>query len=300
MASAAPTTQEFLFGLIEPAVLLSSAVYHYVIVCLEAVFKRGQPLAPLLRSREIRDEAFGRFWVNFSVRGNDDQQPDETQLVGSAALVPPLLARASGVVLDIGPGTGTQMPFLRSPAIRTIYGAEPCVGLHAQLRRRALSAGLDRKYHILPSGAEKKELLSALEKLGVTTEQNPQGTGAAAGIFDTIVCVRVLCSVPDPARTIADLYDLLRPGGKMLVVEHVVNPWWSAPRKGSFVGRLMQAVYSWLGWSFFVGDCHLDRDTTAFLKQAADKDGGWETVELEQRWEWSVLPYVSGMLVKRS
>lgn len=254
-----------------------------------------------MRSREIRDEAFGRFWVDFSVRGDDEPlvNVDETQLQGSAALVPPLLARASGVVLDVGPGTGTQMPFLRkradSDAIRAIYGAEPCVGLHAQLRRRVLAAGLEGKYHIVPSGAEKEALLPALDRLGVSV------AGEGGGIFDTIICVRVLCSVPDPARTIADLYSLLRPGGKMLVVEHVVNPWPRQNRKkGSFLARLMQALYSMLGWSFFMGDCHLDRDTTGYLLQAAEKDGGWESVELEHRWEWSAMPYISGVLVKRA
>lgn len=197
-------------------------------------------------------------------------------------------------MLDLGPGTGTQMPFLRSPAIRAIYGAEPCVGLHAQLRRRVLAAGLEGKYHIVPSGAEKEALLPALDKLGVTA--------ASEGIFDTIICVRVLCSVPDPARTIADLYSLLRPGGQMLIVEHVVNQWrpWKRRTKGSLLARLMQALYTALGWSFFMGDCHLDRDTTGYLIQAAEKDGGWASVDLEHRWEWSAMPYVSGVLVKKT
>jgi SAM-dependent methyltransferase len=180
----------------------------------------------------------------------------------------------------------------RAPAIRSVYGAEPCLGLHAQLRRRILNSGLDGIYHIVPSGVRKTELLSALEKIGV----NDTSKG---GIFDTIICVRVLCSVPDPARTIADLYDLLRPGGQFLIVEHVVNPWRITSRKGSFLARVLQIVYSWLGWSFFIGDCHLDRDTTAYLKAAAEKDGGWERIELEHRFELSCLPYISGVLVKR-
>jgi SAM-dependent methyltransferase len=186
------------------------------------------------------------------------------------------------------------MPYLIAPLrnISAIYGAEPCVGLHTTLRQRILSNGLDGKYHIVPSSVEKTELMAALERHHGVVQ-----TEAEKGIFDTILCVRVLCSVPDPAHTIADLYTLLRPGGQMLVVEHVVNPF---PRKGSSLfSRVMQFVYGCMGWSFFLGNCHLNRDTMTHLLKAADRDGGWESLELEQRWPWSTLPYISGVLVKK-
>ncbi|KAL2220081.1 S-adenosyl-L-methionine-dependent methyltransferase [Thermoascus aurantiacus ATCC 26904] len=301
-----PTARERVAAMLEPAVLLSKAMYHYVVVCLEAVFKRGEVLAPVLsaKRKRLRDEAFGRFWLEFSAQPQrqpqqeNDNGSDKTESpsppVGSAALIPPLLATASGVVLDIGPGSGTQMPLLRSPAIRAIYGAEPCVDLHDELRARAAAAGLQDKYHVLPCSVEKKALVPELEKHGIAV---PEPGSGEEGVFDTIICVRVLCSVPDPDRTIADLYDLLRPGGRMLVTEHVVNPW--RTRKGSFVARAVQAVYEMLGWSFFVGDCHMDRDTAASLRRAADKDGGWESVELESSFGWSPMPYISGTLVKK-
>lgn len=230
---------------------------------------------------------------------NNDTKPPSAPVQGSAALIPPLLATASGIVLDIGPGSGTQMPLLAAssaPGIHTIYGAEPCVGLHDELRRRARAEGLEDKYVILPCSVEKSALVPELEKRGVAVPDPSTGEG----VFDTILCVRVLCSVPDPERTISDLYDLLRPGGKMLVVEHVVNPW--RTRKGCFVARVMQAVYGLLGWSFFLGDCHMDRDTAGLLRRVAEEkegDGGWEVEELEEWFEWSPLSYVAGRLVKK-
>lgn len=118
------------------------------------------------------------------------------------------------------------------------------------------------------------------------------------GVFDTIVCVRVLCSVPELERTAQELYALLRPGGQLLVVEHVVNPWRTA--KGSIVARVMQAVYGFFGWSWFVGNCCLDRDTEMALRAAADRDGGWEVVELDRWFGRSPIPYISGVLVKKS
>jgi SAM-dependent methyltransferase len=180
---------------------------------------------------------------------------------------------------------------LRAPAIKAIYGAEPCRGLHAELRARAEEEGLGQKYHILPCGAAAGELVPELQREGLL----PAGDGdveqvlaSAGGVFDTIVCVRVLCSVPELERTARELYSLLRPGGKLLVVEHVVNPWRTA--KGSIVARAMQAVYGFFGWSWFIGNCCLDRNT----------DGGWDLVELERWFGRSPIPYISGVLVKKS
>lgn len=216
----------------------------------------------------------------------------------SSDLIPPVLAHASGTVLDIGPGSGTQMPLLRSPAIQAIYGAEPCVGLHSELRSRAVGEGLGAKYYILPCSVVAEELLPELRKEGVvgpeTTSVDQLG---GKGVFDTIICVRVLCSVPDLEKTVSALYSLLKPGGKVLVTEHVVNPWQTA--KGSVVARFMQALYSMLGWSWFVGDCSLTRDTGEVLRRVADVDGGWESFELERSFGGSPIPYISGALVKK-
>lgn len=188
------------------------------------------------------------------------------------------------------------MPLLKGSSIETIYGAEPCAGLHNELRRKAFAEGVGSKYHILPCGVAADELLPALQQdspeLLATYDAN-----RTAGIFDTIICVRVLCSVPQMERTTGELYKLLKPGGRLLIVEHVVNPWRSA--KGSLAARVAQAVYMFLGWRFYIGDCCMDRDTEAALKKAADIDGGWENVELESHFEWSAMPYMSGVLTKK-
>ena len=86
MASNQATTKEWVQSLIDPAMILTMAVkctslsslshdsaectncmtIAYINVCLEATFLGGDPLAFLLRTEELRDEAFGRFWVGFS------------------------------------------------------------------------------------------------------------------------------------------------------------------------------------------------------------------------------------------
>lgn len=218
--------------------------------------------------------------------------PPGTVLLGSAALVPPLLATAEGTVLEIGPGSGVQVQyFAAAKAAKRIYGAEPCLPLHKALLSSAREAGLAEKYSIVTAGAEKETLIPGLANAGLLAKHQD------GGVFDTIVCVRVLCSVQGLDETCETLYKLLKPGGKILVVEHCVNPWQDP--KGSYVARLLQTFYSLLGWSFFVGNCHLTRDIKRALIEAAAMHGGWERDDLENYFGWAALPYVSGTLVKR-
>ncbi|KAL4938347.1 hypothetical protein BDV06DRAFT_57408 [Aspergillus oleicola] len=266
-----PTTREWLRALIEPAMILKMAMYYYIETNVKAILS-GRILAPILNANELRDEAFGRFWVAFSALREEEPpttqiqdasatvspQPSSNQPEGdsikevemSSDLIPPILSLASGITLDVGPGTGTQMPLLaKNGKITSIYGAEPCRGLHSELKRRAEINGLGDRYTILPCGVEKSELGREMGKVGLIDSTHP-GTD---GLFDTIVTIRVLCSVPHLQTTVADLYTLLKPGGKLLVVEHVVNPWQSP--KGSILARIMQGLYHMLGWRWFEGTC---------------------------------------------
>ncbi|CAG8112636.1 unnamed protein product [Penicillium salamii] len=311
-----PPFLQQLVGLTEPALLMAWALSHNIRVFAGAILK-GQILAPITQTQRLRDEAFGRFWIEFSCKSTPNAQiqpyisppcennsnltskaprevPSDSDSneppapVGSSALIPPLLHTASGVVLDIGPGTGTQMHLLTSPSITALYGAEPCTSLHSAIREKAEQRGISSKYHILSTGVTATELMPALRDSGLDVDSD--------GIFDTILCVRVLCSVPNMEKTVRELYGMLKPGGRILVTEHVVNPWRRA--KGSVLARFAQFFYQMLGWSWLIGDCALDRDTETALRGAAGEEG-WESVELERNFEWSAMPYISGVLVKR-
>ena len=173
-----------------------------------------------------------------------------------------------------------------------IYGAEPCIPLHPQLLANARQQGLGEKYEVVTAGAEKETLIPGLGKAGLLAHGAAEG-----GVFDTIVCVRVLCSVTNVAETTETLYKLLKPGGKLLVCEHEVNPWQS--HNGSLLARVVQISYSLMGWTFFVGNCHLSRDVGKTLVDAVKPLGGWDEIDLKHYFGWSVLPYVTGTLVKR-
>ncbi len=174
--------------------------------------------------------------------------------------------------------------FANNANVSAIYGAEPATGLHKTLQLRINEAKLVNKYHILNSTAAKDALLPALDKEGVKISPK--------GIFDTIICIRVLCGVPNLEETVRDFHSLLRPGGQLMVVEHIRNPW---EKNGSVAGRSMQILYHLLGWRFFLAGCEMHRDTPAVLKRAAP----WEAVELKTHFLWSALPYVEGTLTKK-
>jgi SAM-dependent methyltransferase len=209
--------------------------------------------------------------------------------VGPLKNIVPLLGSAAGVVLDVGPGDGRQLKLYTNPGMEIIYGAEPCDVLHPALVEAAEKAGLGGKYRILTCGGERKSLYPKLKELEVLKD---------GPIFDTIVCSRVLCSVPYLEDTVAGLYDLLKPGGRFIICEHVKNPW--RTRKGSLIARLIQLLFTLQGWTFFLGGCHLGRKTGEVVKAAANKDGGWRKVDLEVVVAWGAIPFILGELVKKS
>ena len=144
-----------------------------------------------------------------------------------------LLAAARGAVLEIGVGTGLNMPHY-PPAVTAITAAAPAAVLDERAARRARDRGI------------------AVELVNARAESLP----FAAGSFDTAVATFVLCTVADPAAAVGELARVLRPGGRILFLEHVVRP------RGA--GRLVQRLLDPIHRPLTCG-CSLVRDTAAVL-----------------------------------
>jgi SAM-dependent methyltransferase len=201
-----------------------------------------------------------------------------------------MLATAKGTVLDLGPGTGCLVARFNPDLIDQAYGAEPAVDMHPELQRNIDAAGLTDKYKKLPCGAEPTSLIPCLAKEGLLGANG----NASEGTFDTIVCTRVLCGVPNHQATIDTLYRLLKPGGRFIVCEHVTSPW---PELGTLEGYLTQKFWAFFGWNLFMGGCKLDRDTVGAFKRAGGETG-WQKFELAVYQPWHPIPFMVGELIK--
>jgi ubiquinone/menaquinone biosynthesis C-methylase UbiE len=127
-----------------------------------------------------------------------DRNMARVEKAGLRALRQSLLAAASGNVLEIGGGTGANLPFYR-PEIASLTITEP----EAPMVRRL-------EQHVREQADWAKVLRAPAEDL-------PFEDGA----FDTVVSTLVLCGVSDQPRALRQLRRVLRPGGQLLFIEHV-------------------------------------------------------------------------------
>jgi ubiquinone/menaquinone biosynthesis C-methylase UbiE len=130
---------------------------------------------------------------------------------------------ATGRTLDLGTGTGRNLPHL-GPDVRAV-AVDPFVWNLRAARHRAPSVPLVR----------------------ARAEALPFRTGA----FDEVLSGLVLCSVDDPAAALAEVRRVLRPGGALRMLEHV--------RADGLQGRLQDLVQP--AWTAISGGCRPNRDT---------------------------------------
>ncbi|KAF1991524.1 hypothetical protein K402DRAFT_416819 [Aulographum hederae CBS 113979] len=275
---------ETIQGLLKPGGLIVFAIYYWFITLLTTIFVDMNPSILYRDFMAFRHKAFSRLWLAMGEAMSLEMPGDTITLLKST----------SGTVLDCGPGSGQMTKHLDPNLITAIYGAEPAVGLHPELVKNAKDAGFGAKYVAMECGIEPGTLIPTLAKQGLLSSKDGS---SGQGAFDTILCIRVLCGVPHPAETVQTLYRLLKPGGRLIFSEHVVNPWRT---EGTMIGRAIQAAFMTIGWSFWLGGCSLDRHTLEMLeKSAEEEDGGWAKKEVKRYDSWCTVPFVVGTLTKK-
>lgn len=139
-----------------------------------------------------------------------------------------LFADLPDTVVELGPGTGANVRYLR-PGTRLV-AVEPNLRAHRFLDRAAARRGI------------------ALELHAAFAEQLPLPDASA----DAVVSTLVLCSVSDRARVLSEIRRILRPGGRYVCIEHVAAP------PGSVVDRVQRLVEAPWRWLFDGCDPHAD------------------------------------------
>lgn len=108
--------------------------------------------------------------------------------------------RADGEVLEIALGTGRNLPFYREDV--RLVGIDLSPRMLAVAGERAGSVGLDADLRVADA----------------------QGLPFEDSRFDTVVCTLGLCSIPDERQAVSEAWRVLRPGGRLVLLEHVRSP----------------------------------------------------------------------------
>ena len=178
--------------------------------------------APVSLFARLYAAGYDRFTARLNRRGAEDHRRR-------------LVEDAPGAVLEVGAGTGWNLRHYRSAA--RVVALEPHPGMRARAERRAREAsvpaeGIDGDGMALPF---------------------PDAS------FDTVVFGFVLCTIPDPARALAEGRRVLRPGGQVRFLEHVRA---TDPKLARWQDRVNRP------WRRVAGGCRANQDTASMIPAA--------------------------------
>jgi ubiquinone/menaquinone biosynthesis C-methylase UbiE len=178
-----------------------------------------------------------------------------------------LLRNLSGEVLEVGAGTGLNLPFY-PPALTRLVLSEPDPHMRRELAKK-----------VRAENAERLEVLDAsLDDLRLPAEA-----------FDAVVGTLVLCSVPRLEHALAEIRRVLKPRGRFVFLEHVAAE--DRPRRLRWQRRVEPV------WTRLSGGCHLTRRTADAIVAA-----GFAVAEIQResmRKAWPLVrPTIRGVAVK--
>jgi ubiquinone/menaquinone biosynthesis C-methylase UbiE len=164
-----------------------------------------------------------------------DRQIAKSEQAGLRAFRQGLLAEAKGHVIEIGGGTGANLPFY-GPAVEALTVTEPELPMLRRLERKV------------------REQAPATKVLRAPAEDLPFDDDT----FDVAVSTLVLCGVDDQPRALRELRRVLRPGGQLLFIEHVRS---DDPHRAHSQDRM-----NWLNRLVVCCDCN--RPTLGSIQEA--------------------------------
>jgi ubiquinone/menaquinone biosynthesis C-methylase UbiE len=144
-----------------------------------------------------------------------------------------LLAAAHGDVLEIGFGTGLNLPYYPE-RVRKLTTVDPNPGMHRLAQKRVGRSGIEVDQRVL-SG----------ERLPFEGDR-----------FDCAVSTFTLCSIEDVSQALAEVYRVLKPGGRFLFLEHGLSPEPGVQKWQRRLNRLHVRL---------ANECHLDRNVKGLV-----------------------------------
>lgn len=187
---------------------------------------KRQPVAPAMEN--ISHPRFSAYYNRMMQKPLVRQQfdPLRQQIVG----------QAQGVVLEVGAGGGQNFPFYNPKSVVRVEAIEPdeAMLVYAENNRRNAPVPIQ------------------LSRASVEKLPFPEAH------FDSVVMTFVLCSVHDPERSLREIWRVLKPGGNLLLIEHV---------------RAQAPIAAWIQDALVplttrcLGNCHWNRDTQRIIME---------------------------------
>lgn len=151
-----------------------------------------------------------------------------------------IVPQARGRVLEIGFGSGHNLPYYDHSRVTALIALEPDEGMRARAKKRLAASPIK------------------VEMLGLEAERIPLD----AASVDTIVMTYTLCTIPDAPRALAEMRRVLKPEGALLFCEHGLAPDDRVARRQNRFNGV---------WGKIAGGCNLNRDIAALITR-----GGFE------------------------
>ncbi len=148
-----------------------------------------------------------------------------------------IIDQSSGLVLEIGAGTGLNFQFYQPARVERVEAVEPDAAMLRYARERLSTAHVPIEL----------------------TQARAEALPFANETFDSVVTTLVFCSVGDPLKGLHEVKRVLKPGGLLLMVEHV-------RAQGAIAARVQDAVVPLT--TRFAGNCHWNRDTASTVRRA--------------------------------
>lgn len=144
---------------------------------------------------------------------------------------------AEGEVLEIGLGSGLNLPYYDTRKVRKVFGLEPSEGMRKLATSKLGQSSLE------------------LEMIDLPGEEIPLETNS----IDTVVVTYTLCSIPRAEQALRGMRRVLRPGGQLLFCEHGLAP-------DAHIRRWQHRINP--AWRRLAGGCNLNRDIPSLLESS--------------------------------
>ena len=144
---------------------------------------------------------------------------------------------AGGIILEVGIGSGLNIPFYDRAKVEKLIGLDPSPELNAMAQKMADQHDLEVEF-----------LLSGAENIPLPDDH-----------VDTVLVTYTMCTIPDALTANKEMLRVLKPGGKMIFCEHGLAP-------DAKVSKWQSRIDPF--WGKIAGGCHLNRDIPELIRRA--------------------------------